>query len=72
MFVNENTGGSGLSTHVSDRKTLFAAWWEGVMHTYVMLSGGNSSGIAVSNDSGTTWKRVKAPGLPNYRIVIVP
>ena len=64
LFVNEHTGVSGLSIDVSDPKTLFAACREVVMHAYVMLSGGNSSGLDVSNDSGTAWKRVEAPRRP--------
>ena len=64
LFVNENTGCSGLTIDMSDPKTLFAASWEVVMHTYAMFSGGNGSGIYVSHDSGSTWKRVEASGLP--------
>jgi hypothetical protein len=64
LFVNENTGCSGISIDASDPKTLFAGTWEVVMHTYAMYSGGNGSGVYVSHDSGATWRRVDAAGLP--------
>ena len=65
LFVDENTGCSGLSIDVSDPKTLFAATWEVVMHTWAMFSGGNGSGVYVSHDSGSTWKHITDPGLPH-------
>jgi photosystem II stability/assembly factor-like uncharacterized protein len=64
LFVNPNTGCSGMSLDASDPKTLFAGTWEVVMHTYAMYSGGAGSGVYVSRDTGATWKRVEAPGLP--------
>jgi photosystem II stability/assembly factor-like uncharacterized protein len=65
LFVNENTGCSGLSIDASDPRTLFAGTWEVVMHTWAMFSGGNGSGVYVSHDSGSTWKRIVDPGLPH-------
>ena len=65
LFVNENTGCSGLSIDVSDPKTLFAGTWEVVMHTWAMFSGGPGSGVYVSHDSGSTWMHITDPGLPH-------
>ena len=65
LFVNENTGCSGLSISQEDPKTLFAGTWEVVMHTWAMFSGGNGSGVYVSHDSGSTWKQITDPGLPH-------
>ncbi|HEY4100000.1 MAG TPA: hypothetical protein VGM20_03890 [Gemmatimonadales bacterium] len=65
LFVDENTGCSGLSIDASDPKTLFAGTWQVVMHTWAMFSGGNGSGVYVSHDSGSTWTRITDPGLPH-------
>lgn len=65
LFVDENTGCSGLSIDPGDPKTLFAGTWEVVMHTWAMFSGGTGSGVYVSHDSGSTWKRIADPGLPH-------
>ena len=43
---------------------LIAGTWEVVMHTWAMFSGGPGSGIHMSKDGGTTWKKVVHPGLP--------
>ena len=64
LFVDENTGCSGLTLDAHDPNTLFAGMWQMVMHTYAMYSGGPSSGIYVSHDAGTTWTHVVHPGLP--------
>ncbi|HUQ81854.1 MAG TPA: hypothetical protein VM076_11970 [Gemmatimonadaceae bacterium] len=64
LFVDENTGCSGLAIDANDPNVLFAGMWEVVMHTYAMFSGGSGSGVHVSRDGGTTWTRLSA-GLPN-------
>jgi photosystem II stability/assembly factor-like uncharacterized protein len=64
LYVDDKTGCSGLSIDASDPKTLFAGTWEVVMHTWAMFSGGPGSGVYVSHDSGSTWKRLSDPGLP--------
>jgi len=64
LFVDEKTGCSGLSIDPTDPKVLFAGTWEVVMHTWAMFSGGPGSGVYVSKDTGSTWKRL-ANGLPN-------
>ncbi len=64
LFVDENTGCSGLAMDPHDPQTLFAGTWQVEMHTWAMLSGGPGSGLYVSHDGGTTWSRIKADGLP--------
>ena len=64
LFVNPNTGCSGLTMDAHDPNVLFAGTWELVMHTWAMFSGGPGSGVYVSRDGGTTWKRIVDPGLP--------
>lgn len=64
LFVNENTGCSGIAIDASDPKVLFAGTWEVVMHTWAMFGGGAGSGVYVSRDSGSTWSRILDEGLP--------
>ncbi len=65
LFVNENTGCSGLTLDLHDPAVLFAGMWQVEMHTYAELGGGPSSGIYVSRDSGATWTHVEDAGLPH-------
>ena len=64
LFVNENTGCSGLSIDLHNPAVLFAGMWQVEMHTYAEYNGGPSSGIYVSRDSGATWSHVDDAGLP--------
>src|ERR671935_2508489 len=64
LFVDENTGCSGLSMDAKNPRTLFAGTWEVVMHTYGEFSGGPGSGVYVSHDGGAKWTKVEASGLP--------
>ena len=65
LFVNENTGCSGLTLDLHNPAVLFAGMWQVEMHTYAEYSGGPSSGIYVSRDSGATWTHVEDAGLPH-------
>jgi len=64
LFVDENTGCSGLSMDAENPRVLFAGTWQMEMHTYGEISGGPGSGVFVTRDGGDTWKRVTSPGLP--------
>jgi photosystem II stability/assembly factor-like uncharacterized protein len=64
LFVDENTGCSGLNIDRSNPNVLFAGMWQVVMHTYAMYSGGPSSAIYKSTDGGSTWTKVAHAGLP--------
>ncbi|HKV29140.1 MAG TPA: hypothetical protein VJN90_12790 [Candidatus Acidoferrales bacterium] len=64
LFVDENTGCSGLSMDPHNSSTLFAGTWQVVMHTWAELSGGPGSGVYVSHDGGTKWTRIEEHGLP--------
>ena len=68
LFVDANTGCSGLAMDNNDANTLFAATWQMVMHTWAMFSGGAGSGLYVSHDGGSKWLRVKDAGLPKSPI----
>ena len=65
LFVNPNTGCSGLSMDAHDPNTLVAATWEAVMHSWAMFSGGPGSGVHVTHDGGANWKRVEGHGMPH-------
>jgi len=65
LFVDENTGCSGLSMDAKNPQKLFAGTWQVEMHTYGEFSGGPGSGVYMSRDGGTTWNRVASTGLPH-------
>ena len=64
LFVDPNTGCSGLSMDAKIPNTLVAGTWEVVMHTWAMFSGGPGSGVFITHDGGNTWKRVEGHGMP--------
>ncbi len=64
LFVNPDTGCSGLSMDANDPNTLVAGTWQVVMHSWGMFSGGPGSGVYLSHDAGATWKRIEGHGLP--------
>ncbi len=73
LFVDPDTGCSGLSMDSSDPNTLIAGAWRVVMHTYAMFSGapdseftahGPGSGVYITHDGGVTWKRIEGHGMP--------
>jgi hypothetical protein len=70
LFVNTDTGCSGLSMDANDPNTLLAGMWQVSMHTYGEFSGmwegyngEPGSGVHISHDGGTTWTKVTA-GMP--------
>jgi photosystem II stability/assembly factor-like uncharacterized protein len=64
LFVNPNTGCSGLALDANDPNTLVAGTWEVVMHSWGMFSGGEGSGVYLTHDAGATWHRVEGHGMP--------
>jgi photosystem II stability/assembly factor-like uncharacterized protein len=64
LFVDGNTGCSGLSMDAKNPRTIFAGTWQVEMHPWAMLSGGPGSAIYVSHDGGSTWTKVESAGLP--------
>ena len=65
LFVDENTGCSGLNLDPENSRTLFAGMWQVSMHPWAEISGGPGSGVFVSHDGGTTWTRIVGHGLPH-------
>src|SRR5205809_117688 len=47
LFVDENTGCSGLAMDMKNPRTLFAGMWQVEMHPWAMLSGGSGRGVYV-------------------------
>jgi len=64
LFVNPDTGCSGLAMSPKDPNVLFAGTWQVVMHTWGMFGGGPGSALYKSTDAGATWAKVEDPGLP--------
>jgi len=63
LFVDANTGCSGLSMDAKDPKTVYAGMWQVGMHTWAENSGGPGSGVYVTHDGGAHWEHLTR-GLP--------
>jgi photosystem II stability/assembly factor-like uncharacterized protein len=63
LFVDENTGCSGLDLDPKDPNIVMAGMWQVEMHTWAMFGGGPGSGVYRSKDGGATWQRLDN-GLP--------
>ncbi|MFN8062516.1 MAG: hypothetical protein U0Q12_25415 [Vicinamibacterales bacterium] len=68
LFVDENTGCSRLSMDPKNPRRMFAGMWTLEIHTWGRDSGGPGSGLYVTNDGGTTWKKVEGRGLPTKTV----
>lgn len=64
LFVNEDTGCSGLQISQQDPNVVIASTWEIYLQTHILESGGMGSGIYISRDGGKTFAKVTNPGLP--------
>lgn len=64
LFVDENTGASDLVMDPDNPQILFAGMWQLELKTWIRVSGGESSGLYMSKDGGTTWKHLEGNGLP--------
>jgi photosystem II stability/assembly factor-like uncharacterized protein len=64
LFVNENTGCSGLQLSTQNPNVVIAGTWEIELQTHVLHSGGTGSGIYLSNDGGRTFTKLTHSGLP--------
>lgn len=68
LFVNDSTGASDLVMDPTNPRILFAGMWQLDIKTWGRQSGGKGSGIYVSRDGGTTWKRLTGHGLPKLPV----
>lgn len=63
LFVDPNTGCSGLSMDTKNPDILIAGTWQLTMKTWEQYSGGPGSGVYMTRDAGRTWKKVEN-GMP--------
>jgi photosystem II stability/assembly factor-like uncharacterized protein len=64
LFVDENTGCSDIAMDPANPRIAFAGMWQFEMKTWGRESGGPGSGLFMTRDGGTTWKRLTGNGLP--------
>lgn len=65
LFVDEKTGCSDIAMDPNNPRILFAGMWQVDIKTWGRWSGGSGSGVFMSRDGGTTWKRLSGHGLPD-------
>ncbi|MGH9488731.1 MAG: glycosyl hydrolase [Terriglobales bacterium] len=65
LFVDANTGCSGLAMDPQNPRILYAGMWEFEQHAWGEDSGGPSSGLYKSTDGGLTWTHLTGHGLPH-------
>jgi hypothetical protein len=63
LFVDQDTGCSGLSMDAANPEVLIAGMWQVELHTWAMFSGGLGSGVHITRDGGKTWKKAET-GMP--------
>jgi photosystem II stability/assembly factor-like uncharacterized protein len=65
LFVDDSTGCADLIIDPRNPNKLFASMWEYGRKPYFFNSGGKGSGLHMSLDGGTTWKKITdKEGLP--------
>lgn len=68
LFVDANTGAIDVAMDPQNPDKLFAGMWELHLSTGNRTSGGPGSGLYLSTDGGTTWRRLQGSGLPRYEV----
>jgi len=66
LFVNDMTGAVELSMDMNTPEVLYAAMWHHKREPWVVISGGEGSGLYKSTDSGETWNKIHK-GLPEEK-----
>jgi photosystem II stability/assembly factor-like uncharacterized protein len=64
LYKDAKTGAIDITFDPSNSNILFAALWQAKRTPWSLDSGGPGSGLYRSADGGTTWKELKAHGLP--------
>ena len=63
LYVNDMTGGVELSMDMNTPEVIYAAMWHHQRKPWVVISGGEGSGLYKSIDGGETWNKIHN-GLP--------
>ncbi len=63
LFVNPDTGCSGLSMDAKNPDILVAGTWQLVVRTWQQYSGGPGSAVYITRDAGATWTKIEN-GMP--------
>ena len=66
LFVNSLTGCSELSMDMTNPDVLYATMWEHQRKPWIVVSGGEGSGVYKSTDAGATWEKIHE-GLPDEK-----
>ena len=66
LYVNDMTGAVELSMDMNYPEVIYAAMWHHKREPWVVLSGGEGSGLYKSTDGGENWKKIHK-GLPNEK-----
>jgi photosystem II stability/assembly factor-like uncharacterized protein len=64
LYRDAKTGGIDITFDPTNSNILFAALWQAKRTPWSLDSGGPGSGLYRSADGGSTWKELKAHGLP--------
>jgi hypothetical protein len=76
LFVDQNTGCSGISMDATNPDVLIAGMWQVEMHTWALYSGGPGSGVYITRDAGRTWEKAEtgmpAPPVGKIDVAIAP
>jgi photosystem II stability/assembly factor-like uncharacterized protein len=64
LYKDAKTGAIDITFDPSNSNILFATLWQARRTPWSLDSGGPGSGLYRSGDGGTTWKEIKAHGLP--------
>jgi len=63
LFVDQTTGCSSLAIDPENPQRLYAGFWDFRRSPWFFRSGGQGSGLFVSDDAGKSWKKI-TEGLP--------
>jgi photosystem II stability/assembly factor-like uncharacterized protein len=66
LYVNDMTGAVELSMDMNFPNVLYAAMWHHKREPWVVISGGEGSGLYKSTDGGENWKKIHK-GLPDEK-----